>query len=939
LVEGLAIWELTEITLLESLSFSILTLIVLFIVGWGFLKLICTLSKKNDPLAHLDIFQKINLRIFFGFTFVFLFLLVFSIFGFSFLVLSLIILVVAVGIPVVIFAKSLRVNFGRDLFRQINLKSFLFNICILIIVLVTLYFSSMLIVGLFGSTNDDGSFHTTVIRTILDNPSVLLTRGTQPYAMFVNVYPSASHAVSAFLVTVLGVPIQKIVILFSAVLPSLIVISFYSTITCLFRNKVLSVFGMAIAAFFCLSLVWGPITWAGLPLLLSFYVSITGIGLVFLIFEKSGKTWLDVSLIGFSFSIAANTYPVALLVIFLWFIMLLVGYSVVGIRKSENFKKNFSRIINKKSFVLILAFLIPIFFSLPFLYTAFTHSSAYLQNYPSDVQYNALISGTNSINSMVKGNISFDWLFDLPALSAFFSGFGELISLAAGSIIVLAVLYIAGVFKFNLFSKKFLFSVFLVYVFFLLMMVCLAFMVYVPVSFFSLFNTERVWEHVFIPALILTAVVLFTAVYIFYRLLKELIKNSDKTSIMKRRVTTVLLAILLIVITFNVGLVSIPIISESQENYKTFRGYLNQYSSLGHDDVLLMTWIKENIPSDERILVSAGDSGQYLTAVAQVQTVYSYDLRLYSQSYLDLMSYMTSNPFDLRAVEFLSDYNISYVYIGSIATNNSVDYAFRKQFNATELLLIPYFSLVKQVGGAWLFQFNTSVALSAYESYQSLDKAYCWDNRFPVSHVINSEDLCSYLDGDNFTKLNADELREWLTVHIAENSSHVSTLIMAMGIAPDTVVSLSGDSLLRDYLDSGGHVVWIGDVPLYYQGHSDGTQTVWSNAGPFKILGVDFKYWDFNATVAVVLSAGYRWGMSLPDFATSQRPVMPQGVTTILSETAGYPSSWHKNFNSLFPASGFIRYSYQDFNGSDVSRINDAVNLAVFPSILDSIDR
>jgi hypothetical protein len=938
-VSGLAIWGLTEITLFDSLLFSFLVMVVLYIVGFGFLKLICSLAKRADPFVCLDIVQKISYRIFFGFAFVFLFLVVFSLSGFSFSVITLLIMAITVVVPAFVYARSLHVTFKLDFFRKISFGTYLLGVIVLVVILVTLYFSSLLTVGMFGSTNDDGAFHTTIIRVILDNPSAIFTGSTQPYAGFINTYPLAPHGVSAFFVTLFNLPIQKIVLLFSVVLPSLLSLSIYSTLKGLFGSKLLSLCGMVIAAFFSIGFTWGPISWAGLPLLLSFFVSISGMGLVFLFFEKGERNWLDAFLIGFVFFIAVNTYPVALLVLFLWFFMLLFLKVGVGLKRAKNVKGFFYGVFKRKNVVLLIALLIPILFGLPYLYNVYTHNNAFLQNYPSDVQFNEYVSGPNFWNDLLKTRVSFNWLFDLPALSTFFSSINQLFGLAAWAIIALAVLYVARVFKFNWVSKKFLSSLFFVYLFFLVMMVFLALIVYVPIGFISFFNSERVWQHLFIPGLILTSVVLFTAGYIFFSAVKELIKNSGKMDVVKRRVTRGLVVVLLLIVVFNVGLASVPFISRSEASYGVFKGYLNQFSSLGQDDVLLMNWIKDNVPSDVRILVSAGDSGQYLTAVSQVQTVYSYDLRVYSQNYLDLMTYMTSNPFDLRGVGLLLDYNISYLYVGSIATNYSMNYPFRETFNVTLLLSTPYFTLTKEIGAASLLQFNASVALVAYKSYELLDKAYYWDDRYPVSHVYNSTDLCAYLDDNDFAQLNADELESWMSTHISENSSQYSTIIMAMGVAPDTVVNLSGDSLFRDYLDSGGHVVWISDVPFYYQGHEDGSQTVWGNAGPVNVLGVNFMYWDFNATSAVITSDGYRWGLSLADFGSCQRPVLPSDVTTVLSETAGYASNWFKNFNSAFPYSGFIRYSYQDFNGSDVARINDVVNLAVYPLFLDSIDR
>ena len=95
----------------------------------------------------------------------------------------------------------------------------------------------MLITGFYGSTIDDGADHTLITRIVLDNPVSLLTRSGQPFANLTLNYPSGSHVLSAFFVSLLNVSIQKIVILISVILPTLIALAFYSTLKCLFKNK------------------------------------------------------------------------------------------------------------------------------------------------------------------------------------------------------------------------------------------------------------------------------------------------------------------------------------------------------------------------------------------------------------------------------------------------------------------------------------------------------------------------------------------------------------------------------------------------------------------------------------------------------------------------------------------------------------------------------
>ena len=705
-------WDWTEITLLDSVLFSLLSLLILYLVGSGILRLICALSKKTDPFSSFDFLVKTNSRIIFGFTFIFLFVLIFSIFNLSFLISTLLIIAIAV----IGFATTCR-SFRLKLPKKPHFQNYAFIMVIIVfgILLATIFLSSMLITGFYGSTNDDGAFHTLIVRIILDHPNALLTRTTQPYAGFFLNYPSATHVLCAFFVTLLGVPIQKIVMMISIILPTLIALSFYSTLKCLFKSKVLSILGLIIAAFFTIGLSWVPVSWGGLPVLLSLYISISSMGLIFVFLLKKKMTCLNASLLGLIFFIASQTYPDALLMLSLWFLLILSVKLLPKFRNIHGGKISVPSLFNRTNIAITIAFLIPILFSIPYFYTIYANNIA-------GVQFNELTSASNSLAEVVKARIGFNWLFDIPALSIFFSGFGQLLALAPYSLILLIVLFIpkvsqriSSVFP----SRGFARSLFLIYFFMLMIMGYLTLTLYLPINFLTaLLDPERVWQHLFIPATILIAVVLFSAIYFSYLAFKRLF-HSDKTNVVKLSKLSknrILACALLALLIFNVGLFSIPIISEQQKQYNEIGILFNTYTTLNQSDVLLMKWIAENIPSQERILVSAGDSGQFLTAVTQRQTIPGY-----FKNYSDLMTLLTSNSSDLRSVPLMIEYNVSYVYIGSTGVTYSLEYSYRRQFNATQFLSTPYFTLTKEIGDAWLFQFNASAALTAYNSYGTTD--------------------------------------------------------------------------------------------------------------------------------------------------------------------------------------------------------------------------
>jgi hypothetical protein len=700
-------FDWAKIGLLDSVLFSILSILTLYLIGSGILRLILTLSKKSDPFASFDFLVRTNFRILFGLIFIVLFFLIFSFFNLPVIVSTLAILAIAI----VGFAVSFR-NLTFKLPKKINLRKFAFIFSVLIILFVTIFLSSMLITGFFGSTNDDGADHTLMIRIILDHPNALFTRISQPFASFLLSYPSGSHVLSGFFLTLLNVPIQKIVIMVIAILPTLIALSFYSTTKCLFESKALAIIGLITAAFFTFGISLGPLSWAGLPLLLSLFISITSCGLIFVFLLKNRMNYLNASLLGLIFFIASQTYPVALLIVTLWFLLILslkLFYKVRSIPKSQF---SVPLLLSRKNILLVIAFFLPLLFSIPYFYIIYI-------NYVSGNSFTILNSVTDASGDVSKSIISFNWLFDIPSMSLFFSKFGKLLALAPISLILLIAFFIPQVYRkmASFFpSKDFRRSLFLVYFFMLLIMIYLTLTLYLPIQFFTYFlDPQRVWQHIFISGTILTAFVIFFGVFFGYLAFKHLLQH-DRVNVGKLKRNKIMVFALFALLIFNVVLMSIPIVTEQQEIYQKVDLSFKTYETLKADDLTLMKWITENVPSQAHILVSSGDSGQFVTSVTQKLTISRYT---YLRDYSELMSLLTSNASDLRAIPIMVEYNVSYIYIGSTDTTYASQIPYYRQFNATQFLSSPYFSLAKEVGDAWLFQFNASMALTAYNSSSS----------------------------------------------------------------------------------------------------------------------------------------------------------------------------------------------------------------------------
>ena len=149
----------------------------------------------------------------------------------------------------------------------------------------------------------------------------------------------------------------------------------------------------------------------------------------------------------------------------------------------------------------------------------------------------------------------------------------------------------------------------------------------------------------------------------------------------------------------------------------------------------------------------------------------------------------------------------------------------------------------------------------------------------------------------------ADELQTYMEARDEE-----SCVVFAQDVVPDTVVddptAPTSNSLIREYMERGGRVVWIMDVPFFYVGFSDGSFEVIGNAGHRVLSTARFSNDDDHSDEVRITAAGARWGLTQP--WRSKRP--SAGDTTKLATVDGSSASaaYHLNFGGL-PLSGFVR--------------------------------
>ncbi len=201
------------------------------------------------------------------------------------------------------------------------------------------------------------------------------------------------------------------------------------------------------------------------------------------------------------------------------------------------------------------------------------------------------------------------------------------------------------------------------------------------------------------------------------------------------------------------------------------------------------------------------------------------------------------------------------------------------------------------------------------------DKAVYWDERYGGAVVATDE-----FEQAGYKVLDADQLKTWMDGHIVDNKP--SVVVFCQLLIPDTVMeSMSPDCTLRQYLNAGGKIVWFGDVPMYWQGHSDGSATEWGIDGSINVLGFNAAGGPWDEYVEVTFTEeGLEWGLTETWF--SERPANPMGLRVLAEHDGGYAAAWVKHYVSDDTYRGFVRLF--DTWGVGLPNLDDAKRAAEY---------
>ena len=192
------------------------------------------------------------------------------------------------------------------------------------------------------------------------------------------------------------------------------------------------------------------------------------------------------------------------------------------------------------------------------------------------------------------------------------------------------------------------------------------------------------------------------------------------------------------------------------------------------------------------------------------------------------------------------------------------------------------------------------------------DKVVFYDDRYDAAWSFNPDILADYLASNGFRRLGAVGLGEWMK-QATRDGAYGTVCVMTHGVCPASVFDdKPAKSPIGQYLEAGGRVVWLGDVPLMYIQDEVHPQ-MFTKAAWTAQLGVRGGWavgcWSNKGQVRIT-PIGKAWGLGSAGGAVIA--TYAEDVTAVLSgfygdyAGANLAVAWLKTYNPRYPWSGFL---------------------------------
>ena len=179
-----------------------------------------------------------------------------------------------------------------------------------------------------------------------------------------------------------------------------------------------------------------------------------------------------------------------------------------------------------------------------------------------------------------------------------------------------------------------------------------------------------------------------------------------------------------------------------------------------------------------------------------------------------------------------------------------------------------------------------------------IDIVAYYDVNYPSSWIDSSAGfplrISSYLNTLGIPHLDAHQLRKFICTSLDGREAHTKIVVFSQDVVPDTICEEpQANTLFREYLDAGGNVLWIGDIPLFYIGDNSGNrQDSWQSGAPVYMLGV---VPIFSSTKRSVDLTNLGKSLGLSNHWTSSRPIVNDETISPLAFTKNIGSDYYIN--------------------------------------------
>lgn len=194
-----------------------------------------------------------------------------------------------------------------------------------------------------------------------------------------------------------------------------------------------------------------------------------------------------------------------------------------------------------------------------------------------------------------------------------------------------------------------------------------------------------------------------------------------------------------------------------------------------------------------------------------------------------------------------------------------------------------------------------------------------YDSNYPSMWVEKecSKKIADYLSNTGFRVKNAEELRNIMVESIEKETAYEKLIVFSQDIIPDTIAeNFDSNTTIRQFLDLGGNILWMGDIPGYYLGHKNNVREDFAQTGaPVYMLGVNPHFVIPEKTVTIT-KEGKELG--LKHSWTGIRPI-------VLEESKGYGKidNYNANLKPLAVSKVLFEIPYATSQKDEVVKFNE----------------